>query len=267
MSGRTGYGDILYDVSDGVAHIQLNRPEALNAWTPSMGVELLDAVRAAVDDPLVRCVLVTGAGRAFCAGADVKNPRELTEDGVPDLSSRLREIYNPIVLTIRQSPKPFVAAVQGASAGLGVSLALACDLLLAAESSYLLLAFVGIAVMPDGGSTAFLSERVGLTRSEELCMLGHRLPAEKAMAWGLVNRVYPTSQLQPAARELAHRLAAEDPTRMAYVKALLGSSVPHDLAAHLELEADLQQRHGATADYEEGRAAFAGKRSPRFTGA
>ncbi|WP_342778905.1 enoyl-CoA hydratase-related protein [Nocardioides humi] len=195
-----------------------------------------------------------------------EGPRELTAEGVPDLSRRLREIYNPIVLAIRHSDKPFVAAVQGASAGLGVSLALACDLLLAAESSYLLLAFVGIAVMPDGGSTAFLSERLGLTRSEELCMLGRRLPADKAKAWGLVNAVHPPGQLQSAALGLARRLAAEDPRRMAYVKSMLSASVQHDLSRHLELEADLQQRHGATDDYEEGRAAFADKRRPHFSG-
>ena len=239
------YADVRYRVDGGVAHIELHRPEALNAWTPDMGREVLDAVRRASADEAVRAVLVTGAGRAFCAGADVKNPRELTPDGLPDLSTRLREIYNPIMLAVREAPKPFVAGIHGACAGLGVSLALSCDLLLAAEDAYLLLAFVRIGVMPDGGVTAFLAERVGLTRAAQLCMLGDRLPA---------------------ARALAERLAAGPTVALASMKRALTSAAQRGLAEHMELEATLQQRHAGTADYAEGRAAFAEKRPARFQG-
>ncbi|GAA2862184.1 2-(1,2-epoxy-1,2-dihydrophenyl)acetyl-CoA isomerase PaaG [Pseudonocardia halophobica] len=262
----TTYTDVRYRVEDAVAHIQLHRPEALNAWTPAMGAELLDAVRRAATDDAVRAVLITGAGRAFCAGADVKNQRELTPDGDPDLTSRLREVYNPIILEIRGARKPFVAAVQGACAGLGVSLALSCDLLLAAEDAYLLLAFVRIGVMPDAGATAFLAERVGLARAAELCMLGEKLPAAKAERWGLVNAVHPAEELQSAAEGLARRLASAPTVALGNMKRALSTAAQRGLADQLELEATLQQEHGATADYHEGRSAFAEKRKAVFQG-
>ncbi|MFC5995017.1 enoyl-CoA hydratase-related protein [Pseudonocardia hispaniensis] len=262
----TTYTDIRYGVTGGVAHLELNRPEALNSWTPAMAAELLDAVRRAAADDEVRAVLVTGAGRAFCAGADVKDRRELTPEGYPDLSSRLREIYNPIIETIRATPKPFVAGIHGACAGLGVSLALACDLLVAAEDSYLLLAFVRIGVMPDAGVTAFLAERVGLTRAAELCMLGEKLPATTALDWGLVNRVHPAAELHERAAELASRLASAPTVALGGMKTALTAAAQRGLREQLALEADLQHRNGATADYAEGRAAFLEKRPARFTG-
>ena len=265
MTG-TAYTDICYKVSGAVGHIELHRPDALNAWTPAMGRELLDAVRRASGNDAVRAVLVTGAGRAFCAGADVKNAREVTPEGHPDLSIRLREIYNPIVAEIRSAPKPFVAGIHGACAGLGVSLALACDLVVAAEDAYLLLAFVRLGVMPDGGTTAFLAERVGLARAAELCMLGERLPAAKALDWGLLNAVHPLDELPQAARALAERLAGAPTVAVASIKQALVAAAQASLTGQLELEAQLQQRHGPTADYAEGRAAFAGKRQATFTG-
>ena len=231
-----------------------------------MGREILDAVRRAADDDEVRAVLITGAGRAFCAGADVTNPRELTPDGHPDLSTRLREIYNPIILAIRAAPKPFVAAVHGACAGLGASLELACDLILAADDSYLLLAFVRTGVMPDAGATAFLAERIGLTRATQLAMLGERLPADRALSWGLVNAVHPADELEQAARELADRLAAGPTVALAGMKRALTAAAQRSLAEHLELEAALQQRNGPTHDHAEGRTAFMAKRPARFLG-
>src|SRR3954452_7375357 len=260
------YEDIRYVVAARVGHIELHRPQALNAWTPAMGRELLDAVRRSAADPAVRAVLVTAAGRAFCAGADVKSPRELTPEGHPDLSTRLREIYNPIVLAVRSAPKPYVAAVQGACAGLGVSLALACDLTLAADDAYLLLAFVRIAVMPDGGATAMLAERVGLARAAELCMLGEKLPATRALDWGVVNAVHPVADLQAAAQALAARLAEGPTVALGSIKRALTEASQRRLADHLELEAQLQQAHGPTLDYAEGRAAFVEKRPARFQG-
>ncbi|WP_320671890.1 enoyl-CoA hydratase-related protein [Patulibacter defluvii] len=251
---------------DGVAAIELHRPQALNAWTPQMGRELLDALRAAAADETVRAILITGAGRAFSAGADVKVPRELTAEGDPDLHSRLREIYNPIVLAIRAAPKPVIAAVQGAAAGLGFSLALACDLVLAAESAYFLLAFVHIAVMPDGGATFNLPARIGYARAAELAMLGERLPARRALEWGVVNAIHPDDELATAAAALAARLAAGPTVAIASAKAALGAATAAGLEAHLALEADLQQRHATTADYAEGVAAFKEKRRPRFSG-
>lgn len=264
--GDAGINNIRAERSSEVACIELSRPEALNAWTPDLGRELLAAVRRASEDDTVRAVLITGAGRAFSAGADVKVPRELTSSGEPDLSTRLREIYNPVVLAIRQAPKPFVAAVNGPAAGLGCSLALACDLVLAAESAYFLLAFVHLGLIPDAGASLFLAERVGLARAAELMMLGDRLPARKACEWGLVNAVYPDSELGEHAGELAARLAAGPTIALASMKRSLGAAAQATLEQHLDLEAELQQRHAATSDYAEGLRAFREKRRPRFAG-
>ncbi|TCK20006.1 enoyl-CoA hydratase-related protein [Pseudonocardia endophytica] len=258
--------DVRYTVAAAVAHIELNRPQALNAWTPDMGRELLAAVRRADEDSSVRSVLVTGAGKAFSSGADVTVPRDTTRDGDPDLSSWLRTIYNPVILQIRSSQKPFVAAVHGACAGLGVSLALACDLVLASDDAYLLLAFVRIGVMPDAGATAFLAERVGLARANALCMLGEKLPAPTAEQWGLVNSVHPGRELHDAAADLARRLASGPTVAVGNMKYALTAAAQARLAEQLDLEAGLQQSHARTADYAEGRAAFTEKRTAVFRG-
>ncbi|HEY2226051.1 enoyl-CoA hydratase-related protein [Actinomycetospora sp.] len=250
----------------GARRIELNRPEALNAWTPEMGRELLDALTDAAQDPEVRAILITGAGRAFCAGADVKNARETTADGAPDLSGRLREIYNPIITTARRAPKPVVVAVQGACAGLGVSLALAGDLLLASDDAYLLLAFARIGVMPDGGVLPALAERIGLTRAAELAMLADKLPAARAHDWGLVTSVHPRDELLDEAVALTERLGAGPTVAYASMKTVLARAAQPRLDELLALEADLQQRHATTHDYAEGRAAFVEKRPVAFRG-
>ena len=257
---------VLYVLDDGVARITLNRPEALNAWTPELGRELLAAVRRASDDPAARALLITGAGRAFSAGADVKSARETLPNGDPDLSTRLREIYNPIVATIRSAPKPAVAAVNGATAGLGCSLALACDLIVAAESAYFLLAFVRLGVIPDAGAARHLRERVGRARAAELMMLGDRLPARRALEWGLVNEVCPDADLLHVAGALAARLARGPTIALGNMKRVLDGVDAEALAHQLELEASLQQAHAATRDYAEGVLAFKEKRPPDFTG-
>lgn len=265
-SSTDDYRYIRYQVSSSIAHIELHRPQALNAWTADMGRELLDAVHRASTDEKVRAVLVTGAGRAFCAGADVKDQREMTATGEIDLTTRLQEIYNPIILAVRAAPKPFVAGVHGACAGLGASLALACDMIVIAEDAYLLLAFVRIGVMPDGGATAFLAGRIGLARAAELCMLGDKLPASTALQWGVVNAVHPADELSTEAWALTERLATAPTVAIASVKQALNAAAHPPLEAHLGLEANLQRRHASTADYSEGRAAFAEKRPARFIG-
>jgi 2-(1,2-epoxy-1,2-dihydrophenyl)acetyl-CoA isomerase len=247
------------------ARILLNRPEALNAWNEQFGRDLLDAVTTVAEDDAVRALLITGAGRGFSSGADLKEQRT-GGDGVPDLSARLKEIYHPIITGLREMPKPVVAAVNGPAVGIGCSLALAADLIVAAESSYLLLAFVNIGLVPDGGSTAFIPARVGYARAAEMAMLGERVPAQQALDWGLINRVVPDGELEAAADELLEKLA-NGPTRSyAGAKKLLNRRVYADLAGQLDAEAEAQKEQGSSKDFIEGVIAFVEKRPPNFTG-
>jgi 2-(1,2-epoxy-1,2-dihydrophenyl)acetyl-CoA isomerase len=248
------------------ARILLNRPDALNAWNGQFGEDLLDAVTTVGEDVAVRAVLITGAGRGFSSGADLKEQRTEGDGGAPDLSARLKEIYHPIITGLREMPKPVVAAVNGPAVGIGCSLALAADLIVAAESAYFLLAFVNIGLVPDGGSTAFLPARVGYARAAEMAMLGERVPADQALDWGLVNRVVPDGELESVSGELLNRLA-NGPTRSyAGAKQLLNRRMYADLAGQLDAEAETQKAQGSSKDFIEGVLAFVEKRPPNFTG-
>jgi 2-(1,2-epoxy-1,2-dihydrophenyl)acetyl-CoA isomerase len=261
-----GFENITVSDDGGVRLIELNRPDALNAWTPDLGLELLSAIRVASGDPEVRALMITGAGRAFSSGADLRVARETTLEGTPDLSTRLRSIYNPIMLAIRDAPKPVIAAVNGPAAGIGAALALACDLIVAAESSYLLLAFVNIGLVPDGGASYLLASRVGYSRAAQLAMLGERLSAPKALEWGIVNEVYPDDEFRACAAAFAARLGTGPTVAYANMKRALRAGSHDKLAEQLELDASLQQLQGATADHVEGVTAFREKRRPNFTG-
>jgi len=257
-----------FAVGDGVATIELNRPHALNAWNHQLGADLLEAVRAAEHDPEVRAVLVTGAGRGFSSGADLKDISggETTPDGRPDVYRTLTERYHPIMTGIREMPKPVVAAVNGPAVGIGCSLALCCDLIVAAESAYFLLAFVNIGLVPDGGSSLFLPTRIGMARATELAMLGERLPAPRALEWGLINRVCPDERLREEAGELAARLAAGPTRSYAGSKRQLNNWLYQRMGEQLELEAQIQREMSGSADFLEGAMAFAEKRPPKFSG-
>ena len=255
------------DVAEGAATITLNRPEKMNAWDRRFGEELLAAVERVTGDDAVRAVMITGAGRGFSSGADLTEQREPGESGRPDLSARLRELYHPILTGVREMPKPVLAAVNGPAAGIGCSLALACDLIVAAESSFFVLAFVNIGLVPDGGSTAFVPARVGGARAMEMALLGERIRASQALEWGLGNRVRPDDGFHDGVEKL-HAFLAKGPTRAyANAKQLLNRRLYPDLEAQLEAEADAQREQGHTADFVEGVMAFAEKRPPDFTGA
>jgi 2-(1,2-epoxy-1,2-dihydrophenyl)acetyl-CoA isomerase len=251
------------------ATIELNRPEALNAWNGALGDELLEAVRSVAGDDGVRAVVVTGAGRAFSSGADLRDltgREDRTPEGHVDVRRVLDERYHPIITTIRTMPKPVLAAVNGPAVGIGMSLALAADLVVAAESAYFLLAFVNIGLVPDGGSSLFVPSRVGLARASEMAMLGERVPAAKALEWGLVNRVVSDATLMSEADALADRLA-NGPTRSyAGTKQQLNAWQFSRIEGQLELEATLQQEMAQSRDFMEGVAAFVSKREARFEG-
>lgn len=254
-------------VAEGVARIELNRPQALNAWNAQFGSELLAAIRDAAGDEAVRAVILTGAGRAFSSGADLKDiSSETTPAGRPDVYKTLTERYHPIMRELRELPKPVIAAVNGPAVGIGCSLALCCDLILAAESAYFLLAFVNIGLVPDGGSSLFLPTRIGMARASELSMLGERLPAAKALEWGLINRVLPDEALADETAALAARMAAGPTRSYAGAKRQLNNWLYARMEEQLELEATIQQEMANSDDFVEGAMAFVQKREARFTG-
>jgi len=246
--------------------IELNRPERMNAWDRRLGVDLLSAIRHATGDESVRAVTITGAGRGFSAGADLKAGFDPTPQGHPDVEARLREIYHPIITGIRRMPKPVLAAVNGPAAGIGCSLALACDLVVARESAYLLLAFVNIGLVPDGGSSLLVPSRVGFARAAEMAMLGERVPARQALEWGLINRVVADDGFEAEVDALAERLATGPTASFAGTKRELNAWVYSRMDDQLALEAAIQQEAAASGDFMEGVQAFLERRPARFSG-
>jgi 2-(1,2-epoxy-1,2-dihydrophenyl)acetyl-CoA isomerase len=246
--------------------IELNRPERMNAWDRQLGVDLLSALEHAAADDSVRAVTITGAGRAFSSGADLKAGFDPTPEGHPDVEARLREIYHPIISGIRRLPKPVLAAVNGPAAGIGCSLALACDLVVARESAYFLLAFVNIGLIPDGGSSLLVPARVGFARAAEMALLGERVPAPQALEWGLINRVLPDDRFEAEVDALAERLATGPTASYAGSKRELNSWLFERMEEQLALEGTLQRDAATSADFAEGVQAFLERRPPRFQG-
>ncbi|HEU4978419.1 MAG TPA: enoyl-CoA hydratase [Solirubrobacteraceae bacterium] len=255
--------------SGGAAKIELNRPEALNAWNGQLGIDLLAAVSAVAGDGDVRAVMVTGAGRGFSSGADLKDlsgREERTEDGHPNVRKVLTERYHPIITQLRTMPKPVLAAVNGPAVGIGMSLALAADLIVAKESAYFLLAFVNIGLVPDGGSSLFVPSRIGFARAAEMAMLGERVPAPQALEWGLINRVLPDADFERDAHALLERLATGPTRSFAGTKRQLNNWLYTRMDEQLELEAGIQQEMAGSQDFVEGVLAFVQKRSAEFSG-
>ncbi len=253
-------------IVDGVGWLRLNRPQALNAWTRQLGDDMLEALDGFASDPAVRVIVVTGAGRAFSSGADLKDEASLRPDGGFDVLTPLRESYNPFLLRVRTVPKPVIAAVNGPAVGIGCSLALACDLIVAAQSAYFLLAFVNIGLGLDGGASQSLLERVGQARAFEMAFLGERIGSDRALEWGMVNQVVADEELHSTVAELASRLAAGPPGSFAAIKRTINERAYAGFAELLDLEAVLQQERAGSRDFMEGVLSFTEKRPPSFTG-
>lgn len=252
-----------------VAIITLTDPATMNAAGVDMAGELLDAFKtAAASATPARAILLTGEGRGFCSGANLSaNPgaRALDGDGKPDAGSALETVYNPLVTYIREMPVPLVTAVNGAAAGVGCSLALLGDLIIAAESAYFLQAFRRIGLVPDGGSTYLLPRMIGRARAMEMALLGERVTADQALEWGMINRVVPDPDLMPTAKGLARALAG-GPASLGLSRQILWASLDSDWAAQLHRERLAQKSAGKTADFAEGVGAFLAKRPAVFTG-
>jgi 2-(1,2-epoxy-1,2-dihydrophenyl)acetyl-CoA isomerase len=252
----------------GAARIVLDRPEALNAWDKGLGDDLIRAVETVGGDDSVRAVEIRGAGKAFSSGADLKAGFDhSTPEGGPDLERSLHERYHPVITGVRTMPKPVVAAVHGAAVGVSCSLALACDLVLASESAYFLLAFANIGLVPDGGASIFIPNRTGFSRAAEMAMLAERIYAHRALEWGLVNQVVTDSEFESQSDQLILRLAAGPTSAYAGIKQQLNAQCYPNLDAQLALEAKLQQAQATSPDFIEGVSAFIQRREANFSGA
>jgi 2-(1,2-epoxy-1,2-dihydrophenyl)acetyl-CoA isomerase len=256
-----------YSVEDGVAIAMLNRPDVLNAFNDELGMAVLDAVSEASKDEAVRCIVVTGAGRAFCSGEDLGALADSYKSGrAPDLGTTLTDRYNPLIRSIRTAPKPVVAAVNGVAAGAGASIALACDFRIASEHAKLVLAFVKAGLVPDSGAMWFLTKLVGAAKAFEICALGNPVGADEGLRLGLFNQVISADEFEQTWRKFAGSLAAGPTRAYALIKSLANLAMERSLDNQLDAEVDAQTEAGHTQDHLEGVTAFFEKRAPNFLG-
>jgi 2-(1,2-epoxy-1,2-dihydrophenyl)acetyl-CoA isomerase len=257
---------ILFEVRDGYAVVTLNRPDRLNSFNPDMHARLRDAVGETERRSDIRALLLTGAGRGFCAGQDLSDRVMSADSAPPDLGITIDTLYNPLVRRLRALEKPVICAVNGVAAGAGANIALACDLVLAARSAVFIQAFCKIGLIPDSGGTYWLPRLVGTARAMGLAMLGDKLPAEEAERVGLIWKCVDDAALMDEARSLARQLAAAPTRGLAAIKRAIQASSGNSLDAQLDLERDIQRELGRTHDYREGVSAFMQKRAPKFEG-
>ena len=260
------YEQIALSIDNGLATLTLNQPDKLNAVSRKMIAELKDCWEKLAVDGTVRAVLLTGAGRGFCAGADLSDPGRGTGGEAADSGSALDKFFNPVIRIMRSMPKPIVAAVNGPAAGVGMSFALASDIAIAARSASFLQAFARIGLLPDGGSTWFLPRLVGEQRARALAMLAPKIPAEQAKAWGLIWDVVDDAELMPTASALARKLADGPTLALARIKEAMNRSAGNDIDRQLDVERDFQRELGRSEDFREGVSAFLAKRPPSFKG-
>ncbi len=257
---------ILLTVAGGVAEITLNRPDKLNSFTRAMHVQLREALGTARADASVRAILLTGAGRGFCAGQDLADVIDPVTGKPGRVNRTLEEDYNPLIHTLQEIDLPVVCAVNGVAAGAGANIALACDIVLAARSASFIQAFVKIGLVPDAGGSYVLPRLIGLARARALAMLGDKLDAETAERWGLIWRCVDDAQLMVEARKLAAHLATQPTKALGLIKRAMHASLGNGLAAQLAVELDYQGQCAGSHDYSEGVGAFLEKRKPAFTG-
>jgi 2-(1,2-epoxy-1,2-dihydrophenyl)acetyl-CoA isomerase len=260
------YQCIRFEVSDSVARLTLNRPDKLNSFTSAMHVELRDALDSIQVDRTIRVLVVSGAGRAFCAGQDLADPDMAMGDTAPDIGNVVEQNYKPLILRLQNLRVPTVAMVNGVAAGAGASLALACDLAIAGRSASFLQAFSKIGLIPNTGGTWFLPQRVGMARAMGLALLADKLTAEKAAEWGLIWQVVEDNELASTVDKLATQLAAMPTKALVRTRQAMHAAPTHTLEQQLSMEGGFMRELGWSSDFAEGVAAFKEKRSPRFTG-
>lgn len=257
---------ILSEVEQGVMTITLNRPDRLNSFNDLMHQQLAACLTQAERDENVRCLLITGAGRGFCAGQDL-NDRNVDPSGpAPDLGLSVERFYNPLVRRLAALPKPVIAAVNGVAAGAGATLALGCDIVLAARSANFVMAFSKLGLVPDCGGSWFLPRVAGRARAMGLALLGEKLSAEQAAQWGMIWQLVEDAELADTSRQLARHLATQPAFGLGLIKKALQASETNGLDAQLDLERDYQRLAGRSDDYREGVSAFLAKRPPQFSG-
>jgi 2-(1,2-epoxy-1,2-dihydrophenyl)acetyl-CoA isomerase len=254
---------LVFSLDAGVATLRFNRPQVFNSVNKEVALALQQHLRACQQDASVRAVLLTGTGKAFCAGQDLA---EITGPDSPEVADIVEKLYNPIVQLIRDLEKPVVAAVNGVAAGAGANLALACDVVVAKESAAFIQAFSKIGLVPDSGGTYFLPRLIGLQRASALMLTGDKVSAAEAVQMGMIYRAYPDETFDQEVAALVQKLAALPTKGLAYTKQLLNGTFGNTLPQQLRAEADYQLRAGHTTDYREGVAAFLEKRQPTFTG-
>lgn len=257
---------IAYEVENNVAKLTLNRPDSLNSFTQKMHEEVRSVLTQVRDDASIRCLLITGAGRGFCAGQDLNDRSVKSDQAAPDLGESVEKNYNPLIRTIFDLEKPVICAVNGVAAGAGASIALACDIVIAARSASFIQAFCKIGLVPDSGGTWSLPRALGLPRAKALALLGDKLSAEQAAQWGMIWQCVDDDKLQEEALKLANHLATQPTKGLARIKKLLNESMSNPLHVQLEAEKAAMRELGRSNDYREGVAAFIEKRAPKFQG-